>query len=249
LPWRKTNNPYKILVSEIMLQQTQVDRVIQKYKSFLERFPTVKDLAAAPLGEVLVLWKGLGYNNRAKRLRDAAKIVMEKYKGKFPKDPGLLEELPGIGPYTARAVIVFSYNSDTYFIETNIRRVFIHEFFAGASGVHDRDIMPLVELTLPSGKSKEWYGALMDYGTHLARQIPNPNRRSRHYAKQSRFEGSLRQGRARVLHMVTEKGSLVISSAEKLLEAYPKSDREKIISSLIRDGVLMQKGKKFFLAK
>lgn len=249
LPWRKTKDPYKVLVSEIMLQQTQVDRVIPKYEAFLKQFPDAQMLAGSNLKDVLVLWKGLGYNNRAIRLRDAARVVVEKYKGKFPKSPELLDELPGIGPYTARAIAAFSFNTAAPLIETNIRRIFIHEFFPAQESVSDSEVLFLVEQTLPAGRAREWYWALMDYGTYLSKQVPNPNRKSKHYSKQSKFEGSLRQGRAKVVHAVAEQESLTHQKVKKLLEKYSREDQERITASLIRDKVIIQKGKRLFLGQ
>ncbi len=133
LPWRKTKDPYKILISEVMLQQTQVTRVIEKYKSFLEKFPTVEALAKAPLKDVLLEWQGLGYNRRAKYLKLCAEKVVTEYRGKFPKNLKELVALPGIGPATAGDILAFAYNIPVPVIETNIRSVFIH-FFKGVEG-------------------------------------------------------------------------------------------------------------------
>jgi A/G-specific adenine glycosylase len=148
LPWRKTHDPYKILVSEMMLQQTQVDRVIPKYEAFLKRFPKVLDLAAAPLSDVLALWSGLGYNRRALFLKRIADVVTAEMKGKFPKDAESLRALPGVGPYTAAAVSTFAYNQSNVFIETNIRAAYLHEFFPDMQGVSDAQILPLITKTV-----------------------------------------------------------------------------------------------------
>ncbi len=238
LPWRQTTDPYKILVSEVMLQQTQVDRVVPKYKAFLKQFPTLKSLAKAPLNQVLLAWSGLGYNRRALYLQKAAQALIEGYKGRFPKDAETLETLPGIGPYTARAVATFSYDTPYVFIETNIRRVFIHEFFSSKNEVSDKDIIPLIEKTLPKNKSvREWYWALMDYGSFLKSTTKNPNQRSAHYVKQSKFKGSVRELRGGFLR-VCGKG---IISKQKLLASYKKEDlerAEKALSGLIKDGIL-----------
>ena len=123
LPWRKTKNPYKILVSEMMLQQTQISRVLPKYKEFLKEFSSLKTLAKAPQSKLLKTWQGLGYWRRALYLQETAKIIEKECQGKFPRDPAVLEALPGIGPYTARALACFAFNSKEAFIDTNIRRV------------------------------------------------------------------------------------------------------------------------------
>lgn len=235
LPWRKTTDLYKILVSEIMLQQTQVDRVVPKYKAFLNAFPNAKALASAPLSEVLVLWSGLGYNRRALYLKRAAETVTTKWKGKFPKTAPELQSLPGVGPYTARAVAAFAYNSPDVFIETNIRRVFLHEFFPKSTDVPDAKLYPLIEAALDIQNPRVWYWALMDYGSHLKATVINPNRRSKHYTKQSKFDGSLRQMRGAILKVCTDAGKI---SKTKLLAQY-RDDRmraKQALEGLVADG-------------
>lgn len=238
LPWRKTKDPYRILVSEVMLQQTQVDRVISKYAAFLKAFPTVKALAKASNTDVLKLWSGLGYNRRALYLKRAGEAVVAQYKGVFPRNVEALLRLPGIGPYTARAVATFSHDMPLVFIETNIRRVFIHHFFPKAKAVPDRKLMPLIEAALPKkGSPREWYSALMDYGSHLKGTIKNPNRRSAHYSKQSKFEGSVREARGAFLRALTS-GPV---SKKVLLASYKKEDKErmkKALAALVKDGMV-----------
>ena len=198
-PWRQTSDPYRILVSELMLQQTQTERVGPKYAAFLEAFPTINRLAAASLREVLLLWQGLGYNRRARYLHECARQVVVSYDGELPRDPALLVELPGIGPGTAGAVAAFAYQIPTVFIETNIRRVYLHFFYPDRDRVHDRELLPLIERTLDKANPREWYYALMDYGVYLRGLFTNPNRRSVHYTRQSRFEDSNRQVRGAVI--------------------------------------------------
>jgi A/G-specific adenine glycosylase len=205
LLWRKTRNSYRILVSEVMLQQTQVDRVIPKYREFLKAFPTVKALAQASLSDALRLWSGLGYNRRAMHLKRAAEVIVEGHAGRMPRTVEALEALPGIGPYTARAVATFAYDEPTILIETNIRTVFLHHFFKDAvSPIADRDILPLIEAVLDRDHPREWYYALMDYGAYLKKAVGNVNRASKHYARQSRFEGSRRQARGSILRMLLD---------------------------------------------
>ena len=199
MPWRETRDPYRILVSEVMLQQTQVERVRAKYAAFLAEFPDVASLAAAPLDRVLARWQGLGYNRRAVALQRCARILVRQHGGRVPEDPAALVALPGIGAATAGAIRAFAFDSPAVFIETNVRRVFIHEFFPGRESVADDELLPLVAAALDRRRPREWYYALMDYGTALSRQVPNPNRRSRKYARQSRFEGSDRQVRGAIL--------------------------------------------------
>lgn len=198
-PWRQTSNPYHILVSEIMLQQTQTSRVVEKYNTFLHEVPTIKDLALLSIPKLLSLWQGLGYNRRALYLQRSAQEIVTKWNGTIPQNPNELVTLPGIGPNTAASIIVFSYNIPFVFIETNIRRVYIHEFFSDQIDIYDKQILPLIEQTLDHKDPRNWYYALMDYGAHLPKLVSNPNRKSKHYAKQSKFEGSLRQVRGKIL--------------------------------------------------
>ena len=164
LPWRQTTDPYRILVSEIMLQQTQVERVAVKYREFLERFPDFESLAHAPKSEVLLAWQGLGYNRRAIALQGAAQRVIEEYGGRLPADVETLATFPGIGKATAAAICAYAFNMPVVYIETNIRRIFIHFFFQDREGVRDDEILPLVERALDRENPREWYSALMEYG-------------------------------------------------------------------------------------
>ena len=209
MPWRQTKNPYHILVSEIMLQQTQVDRVMGKYGEFLAKFPDFETLARAPWPEVLAIWQGLGYNRRALALKRLAQGVMENWGGTLPTSAEDLRSLPGIGPATAGALLAFAFAQPVAFIETNIRRVFLHFFFADREGVTDREILPLVEETLDRKRVRDWYYALMDYGAELKGSFPNPNRRSAHYARQSPFAGSNREVRGFILKKLLEEPVLL----------------------------------------
>lgn len=208
MPWRETTDPYRVLVSEVMLQQTQVDRVRPKYRAFLEAFPDVRALARASPADVLRAWQGLGYNRRALALQAAAARIVAEFGERVPDDPAVLETLPGIGPATAAAIAAYAFDRPTVFIETNVRRVFLHFFFRDRTGVTDAELRPLVERALDRERPREWYWALMDYGTMLARTAPNPNRRSAHHAVQSPFEGSARQLRGRVLKVLLGAGPL-----------------------------------------
>ncbi len=198
-PWRLTMDPYKILVSEIMLQQTQAPRVVEKYKQFLKKFPSLKSLAQAPLKKVLIAWLGLGYNRRAVNLQKAAQVIIKDHKGKFPKNRKDLEALPGVGPATAGDILAFAYNIAVPLIETNIRSVYIHCFFNDEKNISDADIMSLIEKTLDKKNPRDWYYALMDYGAMLKATRVNPSRRSKHYVKQSSFRGSNREIRSKIL--------------------------------------------------
>lgn len=221
LPWRKTKNPYHVFVSEVMLQQTQISRVLIKYPQFLNIFPSTETLAKAPLRRVLSVWRGMGYNRRGLYLQQSAQHIMEKHGGKIPRDISALDALPGIGPYSARAVACFAYGACEPFIETNIRRVIIHEFFPKKEQVRDGEILQVLQKIQPSQHKREWYWALMDYGRDAFHHVPNPNRKSKHYAKQSKFEGSTRYIRAKIISYLLENKKATV----KQLHASLKNDK------------------------
>ncbi|MBI5571236.1 MAG: A/G-specific adenine glycosylase [Desulfomonile tiedjei] len=242
LPWRTTSDPYAILVSEIMLQQTQVERVLPKYEAFLEKFPDVAALARAPLRDVLAAWQGLGYNRRAMALQRIAQRVVDEFGGRIPESFDTLRSFPGIGPATAGEITAFAFGKPAVFIETNIRRVFIHYFFHDRTAVSDKEILLLVEATLDREQPRPWYYALMDYGVMLKTLEQNPNRRSKHYTRQARFEGSDRQIRGLILKTLVEKTSLRVDA---LVKAVGK-DRErtqKQIDRHVEEGFLCRTGK------
>jgi A/G-specific adenine glycosylase len=197
-PWRETDDEYEILVSELMLQQTQTDRVLKKYRPFLDKFPDYRSLADATTSGLLEMWQGLGYNRRALGLREICRRVREAG-GRLPSDRETLLSYPMIGPGTAGSLRAFVFDIPSVFIETNIRRVIIHRFFSERDTVSDREILPVVEAVLDKRDPRHWYYALMDYGVHLKKRLPNPNRRSSHYRRQAPFEGSNRQLRGRIL--------------------------------------------------
>ncbi len=210
MSWRDTTDPYKILVSEIMLQQTQVERVLVKYPFFLSAFPDFTSLAQAPLADILTVWQGMGYNRRAISLQKCAQRVMNEYNGTLPADVDTLATFPGIGRATASSICAFAFNMPVVFIETNIRRVFIHFFFSDADTVSDTKILPLVQKALFNDNPRIWYWALMDIGTALKKTIANPNRRSAHYTKQAPFEGSDRRIRGRIIALLLATPHLTI---------------------------------------
>lgn len=221
-PWRHTKDPYKILVSEVMLQQTQVGRVVPFYTKFIKQFPTAKKLAGAPLSKVLRAWQGLGYNRRGKYLHGAAKIIVSK---------GFGSRLPGVGPYTAAAVDAFAHNKPTVFIETNIRTVFLHHFYSSAgrsvasAKIEDKRLLPLVEQALKKSKMqpRDFYAALMDYGAFLKASGVKLNSRSSHYTKQSKFEGSARQLRGALLRELLKKPKTLSQLTKDL---FPRTGEE-----------------------
>jgi len=247
LPWRKNLNPYRVLVSEVMLQQTQVGRVLEKYREFLAAFPGFPALARAPLTKLLLIWQGMGYNRRALALRALAKKVMDDHRGKLPSEPEKLLALPGIGKYTAGAVAAFAFNKPVVFMDTNIRRVYIHEFLLDRDNIHDDELTPLVLQTLDIGNPRKWYNALMDYGTMLKQEQVNPNRRSVHYTRQSPFENSNRQVRGRILKVLVKKESPL---SETQIVKRIGMDAERVKKNLVqleKEGFIRKKGKRYFI--
>ena len=242
LPWRETYDPYRILVSEIMLQQTQVSRVLQKYRSFLHRFPTIQMLAKARMRDVLKEWQGLGYNRRALLLHRCARAVVLIYKGKIPRQRGILRSLPGIGEATSGALCAFAYNAPEVFIETNIRSVFIHHFFADKKNVNDKELLTIIEKALDRKNPRKWYSALMDYGVFLKNTLANPSRKSLHYKKQTPFKGSRRQIRGKILKLLAEKNRAKESQMCSYL-CVDKTTLSEILASLCKEGLVKQKGK------
>lgn len=245
MPWRETADPYAILVSEIMLQQTQVERVRAKYAEFLAVFPDVATLAEASLAELLSVWQGLGYNRRALFLKRCCEEVVSSHGGVFPCTSAQLQQLPGIGPYTARAVAAFAFGVAEPLIETNIRTVFIHCFCHDRDNVSDHELMPLIAATLDRDNPRQWYYALMDYGVMLKQTLPNPGRRSKHHVRQSRFEGSNRQLRSRLLREVLVQPGMTATQLEAMVPNAEPSAVLRNLEALQREGFLVQKGRGF----
>lgn len=253
LPWRKTHDPYNILVSEIMLQQTQVARVLVKYPQFIKTFPDFWSLAQASLRDILQVWQGMGYNRRAFYLKCIAQSVVKNSNERLLKDEKKLIELPGIGKTTAASVIVFAYNMPSVFIETNIRRVFIYHFFNNKASIHDCDILPLIEKTLDTKNPRRWYWALMDYGAMLGDEArrhakENPNRRSAHYVKQSKFKGSRRELRGKILSLLLKEKKLSKKAIMARLQIDHKAPAlDHILIQLIMEQFLEKKDNYFFI--
>ena len=249
LPWRRTRDPYAIWISEVMLQQTQVTRVDGRWQRWLERFPTVEDLAQAEQSDVLVEWQGMGYNRRALSLLRAARLVVERNAG-FPKDLHDLLALPGIGPATAAGIRAFAFDLPGVYLETNVRTVFLHELYPREDGVPDKRLVPLVQAACPPDGARAWYYALLDYGAWLKRTVPNPSRRSRSHVRQSRFEGSHRQKRGEVVRLLlaTPEGMTVARLATVLSNKEQQAGRaavapevvEGLLAELAREGFCRQ---------
>ena len=239
LPWRHTRDPYRIMISEVMLQQTQVLRVLPKYREFIERFPTVVDLAKATSADVLRIWKGMGYNRRALYLHRTAKIICDQYNGHFPINYELLTTLPGLGTYTARAILVFAFKQEVPLVDTNIRQIITH-FFFNDQPQKESVIEEVARQLVPSGKSWEWHQALMDYGAlRLARA------RSGSLIKASRrtsvpFKDSNRFFRGRIIDRLREGDIRESKLASEFKKKYGKSDDflKSILQELEADGLI-----------
>ena len=248
MPWRDprpdgTYDAYRVMVSEIMLQQTQVSRVLSKYEAFLLHFPNIQTLADASLADVLKVWSGLGYNRRAKFLWLAAQEIIHSYDGVIPNSVERLATLPGIGPNTGAAVIAYTFNQPVIFIETNIRTVFIHHFFNDETAVMDKDILALVKESLPAEDFRNWYYALMDYGSFLKSTAGNKSRQAKAYARQPTFKGSRRQLRGMVLRTLSVKPQGITELAMTIMD-----DRLKTIcDELQKDGLIHLKAKQYIL--
>jgi A/G-specific adenine glycosylase len=241
LAWRRTTDPYRILVSEIMLQQTQVERVSLRFPAFLSAFPDFPSLAGAPLPAVLAAWQGMGYNRRAISLQRCARRVVEEYGGALPQDPEILATFPGIGTATAGSICAFAFNRPVVFIETNIRRVFIHFFFEEEKTVQDTAILPLVKRTLYKKDPRTWYWALMDLGSDLKKTTPNPNRRSTAYVRQSAFAGSDRELRGKILNVLLKSPGM--DMMELIRSTGEECERvERMITALEKEGFLTSSG-------
>lgn len=245
LPWRKTADPYSILVSEIMLQQTQVERVAPKYTLFIDQFKTIDCLASAPLTAILSAWSGLGYNRRAVNLQKTAIILRDDYNSLVPEDPAILERLPGIGKATASAICAYAFNMPVVYIETNIRRIFIHYFFQDRDNIHDAEILPIIRDSLCRDNPREWYSALMDYGTYLKKRLTNPNKRSRHYTRQAPFAGSDREMRGCALRLLLERKEIQKSALISELTGTKNRGKgriERVLKDLKEEGFVKEAG-------
>lgn len=240
--WRRNITPYRIVVSEIMLQQTQTDRVAKKFPEFVALFPNWKKLAAASPSAVIKAWQGLGYNRRALALHRIAQLVCHEHHGRLPRDPKILTTFPGIGPNTAGSILAFAYNQPVVFIETNIRSVFIHLLFLDTLAVTDEQILPLVASTLDETSPRDWYYGLMDLGVVLKKHFGNPNRRSASYRRQTKFTGSNRQLRGEIVRQLSQKSSQRADALVAVLTAtWPPHAIRTALAQLAKEGFIVEK--------
>lgn len=234
LPWRCDNSPYNVLISEVMLQQTQVNRVIPKYIEFLREFPTVEDLATADTKKLLQVWSGLGYNRRALWLRDAAKQISDR--GTFPKTVKELRELKGIGPYTSRSILIFAFNEDLAAVDTNIRRVFIASGFANED-MSSTQLQNVAEDLLLRGRSRDWHNALMDYGSLVSTSSLTS---IQPISKQPQFKGSARQLRGGIIRILSNSDTLNLNQLISYLDSedIQCKDVGPVLDQLIAEGLV-----------
>lgn len=265
LPWRRTTDPYAILISEVMLQQTQVDRVMPKYRAWLKTFPTIQSLARAPLIKVLKLWSGLGYNSRGKRLRDAARVVIRERNGKIPSDVAALESLPGIGPYTARAVASFAFRKNVAVIDTNVRRVISRIFFGVRDPKNQKQLQTAVNAVAPKYNLHDWNAALMDFGAlvcqsrkpkcdvcpvqQYCRAYPAVLQPVKQTNKQgsNRFEETDRFWRGRIISTLVNNGSQSLVVLKKHLDqlGHLTNQRfQRLVRALDQENIVRRSGRK-----
>lgn len=248
LPWRNTRDPYAIWISEVMLQQTQVARVLTRWERFMKRFPSIDALSAAAVADVVDEWQGMGYNRRALALKRAADICSAEYGGALPTGVEALRALPGIGDATAAGITAFSADAPCVYIETNVRAVFIHEFFPEAERVTDKELRPLVERACPDEDVRGWYYALLDVGAHLKKTHANPSRKAAAYTRQSAFEGSRRQKRAWVLREVMARPGLSTAEIHRSLNVAELAAGRDRVSGEELDSILAALSKEGFFS-
>ncbi len=237
LPFRKTTDPYKITVAEIMLQQTQVDRVLPKYVDWVKKWPNWQTLSEATNRELLIMWSGLGYNRRALYLGEMSRTIVEQHRGLLPDNPETLRALPGIGPYTSRAILIFAFNRPLVTIDTNIRRVLITEL--GLPHSISATALERVALQiLPVRRARDWHNALMDYGAMV---LTSRKSGVRPLSRQSKFEGSLRQIRGEIVRQLTTKKRVSLASVAKKL-GRPMEDVRKAAKGLANDRLICVNG-------
>lgn len=239
-PWRETQDPYRVMVAEFMLQQTQAERVVPKYIEFLKAFPSMESLAGARKRDVLKHWLGLGYNRRALWLQEACERILSL--GEFPRSHEELRQFRGIGSYTSRSILIFAFNVDLAAVDTNVRRVLIHEGFV-TPDLGERALLRVAELLVPKGRSRDWHNALMDYG---AMEVTSRTTGIRAKNRQLRFKGSVREVRGRLLRSVVKQGVVEVDHISKEWNV-PREVLDKAIRGLLNEGILLEEEGRLFL--
>ncbi len=235
MPWREDTRPYYVLVSELMLQQTQVARVIPKFQEFIKRFPDETALASASLADVIKQWQGLGYNRRAKFLQMSARMIVNEYSGALPEDEADMLKLPGVGKNTAGAIRAYAFNQPSLFVETNIRTVYIHHFFNDTFDVDDKEIITLLAKTLDQKNPRRFYQNIMDYGSWLKANGVQNISSSKHYKKQAPLNGSVRQVRGQILRELVNGDMAKVQLIERMAQ---DARFGKALTGLIEDGLV-----------
>jgi A/G-specific adenine glycosylase len=248
--WRNSITPYRVFVSEYMLQQTQTVRVVDKFREFIRRFPSFTSLANASEVDILRIWSGLGYNRRGLYLHKSARIIVDEHRGRVPRDRDALLALPGTGEGTAAAIRVFAFNIPDVIIETNVRTVYRKVFFPERSDIPDSEIALLVQETMDTGNPREWFYGVVDYGVFLKQNGYRINHVFRGYRPQSRFQGSRREVRGAVIRMLLEQKMMSRRKVYKVIESEfgrSKDDALSICSQLLKEGLIQRRNQYFLL--
>lgn len=243
LPWRNHHSSstedwgYRVIVSEYMLQQTQVSRVIQKYSSWMNQWPTLRSFMSASFSDVVIVWSGLGYNRRSRYLYDTLRDIYRQYDGIVPNDQSLLESFAGIGKNTASAIRAYTYNAPVVFIETNIRSAYLYAFFKEHTDkVADDMILCKVHETLDTDQPRQWYYALMDYGTYVKKEYGNQLHKAIQHKKQSKFNGSQRQIRGMIVRTLAQKRQVTV---DELIAEFCDQRVLIAIDELCKEGLII----------
>lgn len=264
LPWRRTRNPWHVLVSEVMLQQTSVARVLPKFEAFIEEFPTPHALADAALGDALRLWSGLGYPRRCRNLQEAARVIVRERNGEFPSTLIELQSLPGIGQYTSRAILAFAFEQDVAVVDTNVSRVLSR---LEGRAMKSRELQEMANSFVPQGLGWEWNQVMMDFGArHCTLRSPNctecplkklcawhgvgddPAPLSSGASKpQGRFEGSDRQARGRALKAVSDGLSQTPQVVAAMGLAHDVKRAHELLDALVAEGLVVRSGRRLIL--
>ncbi|MFX1392605.1 MAG: A/G-specific adenine glycosylase [Promethearchaeota archaeon] len=247
-PFRENITPYNVVVSEMMLQQTQTSRVSEKFLKFIKEFPDFQTLSTAQLENILKAWQGLGYNRRAIALKKIAEKIINEYNGKLPESIEILKTFPQIGHNTASSILTFAFNKPTIFLETNIRCVYFYFFFPNKRNIDDKQVLPLLEKTIDKENPRKWYYALMDYGVMLKKKFPDLNKQSAHYRKQTSFKGSNRELRGRILKILLKEKTITKTALLERLKISLKK-LENILTQLEKEEFVTREDQRILISE